>query len=209
VAAAAAQTLGAPPAPVLLRSEQDAWRELADLWRLPAGPSKDFCRSIRREQVLCFSRKLTLPLIRELGRPGIITLDAALGRPSYAILTALTDESATLQAAGTEQTVTLVALAQRWQGEFATLWRAPPGYTIGYEDGQGGPLVNWVAGTLAVAKGTPLLARNAVLNAPLKADIRAFQLARGLPSDGRLSPMTLMQLNRAAGIEEPRLRGKS
>ena len=45
------------------------------------------------------------------------------------MLTALTRDSATLRAAGTEQTVTLAALAARWQGDFATLWRVPPGYT--------------------------------------------------------------------------------
>ena len=77
----------------------------------------------------CFSRNLNLALIRELGRPGILTLDADSGAPSYAVLTGLTRDSATLRAAGTEQKVTLVALAARWQGSFATLWQAPPGYT--------------------------------------------------------------------------------
>jgi general secretion pathway protein A len=28
---------------------------------------------------------------------------------------------------------------------------------------------------------------------------------QGLPSDGRAGPLTLMQLNRQAGVEEPRL----
>ena len=42
--------------------------------------------------------------------------------------------------------------------------------------------------------------------ASLRARLRAFQLAQGLPADGRLGPMTFMQLNRTAGVEEPRLR---
>ena len=33
-----------------------------------------------------------------------------------------------------------------------------------------------------------------------------FQLAQGLIPDGRAGPMTFMQLNRAAGLAEPRLR---
>ena len=36
--------------------------------------------------------------------------------------------------------------------------------------------------------------------------LRAFQLAQGLPADGMPGPMTFMQLNRAAGVDEPRLR---
>ncbi|HET6829669.1 MAG TPA: peptidoglycan-binding protein, partial [Ramlibacter sp.] len=35
---------------------------------------------------------------------------------------------------------------------------------------------------------------------------RSFQMAQGLPVDGAAGPMTYMQLNRVAGIDEPRLR---
>jgi general secretion pathway protein A len=33
----------------------------------------------------------------------------------------------------------------------------------------------------------------------------AFQLTQGLAPDGLVGPQTLMQLNRAAGVDEPRL----
>ncbi len=153
----------------------------------------------------CFNRTLSLALIRQLGRPGIVTLDAQSGQPSYAILSGLTDQSATLQAAGTEQTVTLSALAQRWQGDFATLWRGPAGRLDKPRDGEGGPVVEWAASRLAAIKGAPTPAA-ATLGPELRAELRAFQLAQGLPPDGRLGPLTYMQLNRASGVDEPRLR---
>jgi hypothetical protein len=84
------------------------------------------CKALPKQQLHCFSKNLSLAVIRELDRPGIVTLDADTGSPSYALLTGLTRDSATLRAAGTEQAVTLSALAARWQGDFATLWRAPP-----------------------------------------------------------------------------------
>ena len=40
----------------------------------------------------------------------------------------------------------------------------------------------------------------------LTARVSAFQLSHGLQPDGLAGPMTLMQLNRASGISEPRLR---
>ena len=40
----------------------------------------------------------------------------------------------------------------------------------------------------------------------LKTQLRSFQLAQGLVADGQVGPMTFMQLNRVAGVEEPRLR---
>jgi general secretion pathway protein A len=42
-------------------------------------------------------------------------------------------------------------------------------------------------------------------DATLRSRIHRFQLSQGLPSDGSAGPITLMQLNRANGVEEPRL----
>jgi len=65
--------------------------------------------------------------------------------------------------------------------------------------------VEWVALHLASAKGeaAPKAAR---LDTRMRTDVRAFQVAQGLPADGRPGPLTYMQLNRAAGVDEPRLR---
>jgi general secretion pathway protein A len=209
VRVAASAPAAAPIAarPTLLRDEQQAWRELAQAWKLPVEErGVDVCGALARRQVQCFSRTMNLALIRQLGRPGILTLDSDSGQPSYAILAGLTDQTATLQAAGSEQTVTLAALAQRWHGEFSTLWRAPAGYGGTLRDGQGGLELEWVASRLAAAKGAPAPAGGAVLDASLRGEVRAFQVAQGLPADGRPGPLTYMQLNRATGVEEPRLR---
>ncbi|NKE65049.1 AAA family ATPase [Ramlibacter sp. RBP-2] len=214
---AAAASLAAPaaiapapaasaPQPTLLHEADQAWRELAQVWKLPVPQQGDPCDVLRKEGVQCFSRTLSLPVIRELGRPGILTLDAATGSPRYALLTGLTRDSATLQAGGTEQTVTLTALAQRWQGGFATLWRSPPGYS-GRSDHP--ETVAWMAAGLAKATGAPAPTGTVTLDAVLRARLRTFQTAQGLAADGQPGPMTFMQLNRAAGVDEPRLHSGS
>jgi general secretion pathway protein A len=202
----AAKAAAAPVPPTLLRDEDAAWRELAQAWKLQP-PAGEPCTALEQEQVFCFSKNLSLATIRQLGRPGIVTLDAASGQPSYAILSAVTDQTATLRAAGSEQTVTLAALAQRWQGDFSTLWRAPQGYRgERANDGSGGPAIAWVATRLATLKGAPAPKAAPLLDPALKSEVRAFQLAQGLPADGRPGPLTYMQLNRASGVDEPRLR---
>jgi general secretion pathway protein A len=40
---------------------------------------------------------------------------------------------------------------------------------------------------------------------PMNQRVRAFQLAQGLPPDGRAGPITLMRLARPADGSEPRL----
>jgi general secretion pathway protein A len=194
-----------PSAPTLLRDENQAWRELAPAWKLTAGEGAP-CPAFTREQVRCFTDKTSLPLIRQLARPGIVKLDSRSSSPSYALLVALTPESATLRAGNSEQTVTLAALAARWEGDFSTLWRVPPGYTAPVNDGQGGPVFEWVSARLATLEGKPPVAGRSVQNAAFKARVRAFQVSQGLPADGLLGPLTFMQLNRTSGVDEPVLR---
>jgi general secretion pathway protein A len=193
-----------PAAVTLLRDQDQAWRELAREWKVDAVAGEP-CRVLPKEQLQCFSKNLTLASIRELGRPGILTLNGDGGAPSYAVLAGLTRESATLRAAGAEQTVPLTALVRRWHGDFATLWRAPPGYTGRVADSQG-QTVDWIAARLAALNGTALPAPGVPFDSRLKSQLRAFQLAHGLEPDGQAGPMTLMQLNRVAGVDEPRLR---
>jgi len=194
--APAAATANATP-PTLLRDERQAWRELAGLWKLDAGEG-DPCAALARESVHCFSKVLPLVLIRQLDRPGIVALDQNTGRPSYALLTGLNDKSATLVAGGSEQTVTLAALAARWNGEWSTLWRAPAGFDPRTPEREG-KLAGWLDEQLAKAGADRE-------SGSVRARLRNFQLAQGLSPDGVLGPLTFMQLNRSAGMDEPRLR---
>jgi general secretion pathway protein A len=188
----------------LLADPDQAWRELAQAWKVDVSAAREPCKALPKEQLHCFSRTLSVALIRELGRPGILTLDAGTGAPRYAVLTGLTRDRATLRAGGSEQTVTLAALAARWQGDFATLWKSPPGYTG--RPGLDRETVDWLAAGLAAANGAPAPDGQRSFDAALKTQLRAFQLAQGLAADGQPGPLTFMQLNRAAGVDEPRLR---
>ncbi len=119
------------------------------------------------------------------------------------MLSGLSDKAATLRIDGSSKTVSLVSLADYWRGEFTTLWRMPPGYT-GTGSGSG-PSPNWLARQLAIARGESVPAKARLDDATLKGWIHAFQLTQGLSSDGIAGPLTLMQLNRVIGIDEPRL----
>ena len=99
------------------------------------------------------------------------------------------------------QAVSLVSLATLWQGDFATFWRAPPGYAGKLVDAGSGTIANWVGTQLAALNGQPLAASGAAW----KAQVSSFQLSQGLKADGLAGPTTFMQLNRATGIDEPRL----
>lgn len=188
----------------LTRDEQTAWRELAPEWKLALDDDGDPCAAAARAQVQCFrSPSSSLALIRQLDRPGILMLHDAGDRPVYALLTGLTNDSATLRMAGVSQTISLVSLATLWRGDFATFWRAPKGYTGKLIDAGSGPIAAWLGDQLTTLRGEH--APNATDDSSWKARVSAFQLAQGLKPDGRAGPTTFMQLNRASGVDEPRL----
>jgi general secretion pathway protein A len=132
--------------------------------------------------------------VRELGRPALLTLRDARGQPSWLVLAALDEHGATLQAGAVTLTVVPAALAGVWRGEIATFWRTPPGWRDPWPDTPPAALAAWMAERLP---GTP--------EQPLKARVTAFQVAQGLKPDGVAGPLTLMQMSRASGVDEPRL----
>lgn len=206
VAAGVASTPAAPvaQAPAFIRNENDAWRELGVLWKLQLGDGNP-CVQAQQQQVECFEQKTTLTQIQQLDRPGILTVYERNNLKGYALLTRLTDKEATLVSQGVSQTVSLPVLLQMWRGDFATFWRAPPEYPGKMRVGASGPAVIWLASRLALIQGSPQPGEQKRYDALLKSQVSAFQLANSLKADGVAGPETFMQLNRAIGIEEPRL----
>ncbi len=219
-ATAASAPHAAPPAPIeaietllpqLPRDINAAWRELAPLWKLPASDG-DPCQSATTRNLQCYrSAKLSVPLLRQLARPGILTLQSGNEAPVYALLVGLSDQTATLRLGAELHTVRLVALGRFWHGEFATYWRAPEGYNIKLREGSSGAAITQLATQLAQVDGVPAPAIGAsapVLDAALRERIRAFQRSQGLKPDGQPGPLTFMQIDSATATSEPRLQTK-
>jgi general secretion pathway protein A len=193
-------------------TENDAWRELALAWKVSLPSQVEPCAAAARSSLSCFRNIGTsLALIRLLERPGILVLrpvDAvATDAPLHAILLGLTPQTATLRLGNTTQTVALSTLNTLWRGEFLTLWQTPPAYKPQVVDSSAGEMANWVSQQLAQFQdpNQPTDARIAGAEA-WRVKVATFQRSQGLKADGLAGPTTLMQLNRAAGIDEPRLR---
>ena len=204
VAAASATALGASELRAVfsnqLHGEADAWRELAAAWGLQLAGSADPCNAAARQDLPCYKGPGSLALVRQLDRPGLLVLYDGEGRGYSVLLTALTADTATLRRGGASVTVPMATLGAAWRGEFGTFWRAPEGYAGSASfTSTRGEAAEWLAGRLA--KVLPAGAASA----PLPSRIAAFQVAQGLPPDGLAGPLTLMLLNRATGVDEPRL----
>lgn len=174
-----------------------AWRELALRWNVAIGEG-DPCVAAAQAQLACFrSTNGGLALLRQVARPAVLVLrPTGSEAPLHAVLVALDERGAGFQAGTRRFTLALPELLSVWRGEFGTFWRTPPGWRDGRPLSADAAGRAWLEERLpAEASGKRLLAER----------VFAFQLAQGLPLDSVAGPLTLMQLNRTAGVDEPRL----
>jgi general secretion pathway protein A len=177
--------------------EAEAWRTLAGAWKVTLGPG-DPCAAAAAQGLQCHRGKGGLAPIRVLDRPVALPLVDGVGRRSHPVLVGLDGGLATLRLGERLVRVPMVELARDWRGEFATLWRAPSGYREGQVVSEvDGAVGRWLAERLDRVDGG--------LGGSLEARVAAFQAAQGLAPDGLAGALTLMQLNRTAGVDEPRL----
>jgi general secretion pathway protein A len=194
--------------PTLARTQEAAMLDLLPLWNI-ARTSEDPCLAAAHAKAQCFrATDLTFPLLRQMGRPGILVLQGASPSPAYGLLVGLTETTATLQIEGTLHVISLTSLATMWQGGFITLWTPPAGYVSELREGSSGPLVSQLERQLAALEGNAVAVepgKPPVLDQALASRVRTFQRSRGLKADGHPGPMTFMQLERALGNKEPSL----
>jgi general secretion pathway protein A len=191
-----------------------AWQALAALWT-GVPPAADPCAA--GQPLRCHrSTAMTLAQVRQLDRPGWLTLEVrgsgsgsgsgkgtGSGSGSSTVpvlLRGLSRDRALLQLGpGAPSAVPLAELAAHWRGDFATAWRVPADAPA---EADTETATRWLAARLVAS---PAAVAGAAPDTPRRQRIAAFQRAQGLAPDGRAGPLTLMQWNRAAGIDEPRL----
>lgn len=190
-----------------LHSEKEALRQLARLWGMtPPGKNEDPCVAMQKAGLRCYASSSGLAELRQLDRPAILKLRDGASRPYYALLTGLSESDATLRAGNVTQTISLTSLPRHFRGEFTLLWRMPHAFAETAKQGEHGPHVDWIASQLHRIYGGSKPAPDQPFDQRLLAQVVEFQAAQGLFVDGVVGPVTLMHLNRVAGVREPHLR---
>ena len=193
---------GAPALASLINNEAVAWRELAPLWG-QALSTGEACATALEHHLQCYrTDRMTLNGLRQLNRPGILVLRADGQGAGRALVTAMTSDSVTLQAGEQQWRLPLTALANLWRGEFATLWRTPPGHSGRLVDGLEGSAALWLGERIASLQAQGRVPPSA---SDLDARVKAFQRSQGVEAAGVAGPVTFMQVNLASGVDEPRL----
>ena len=192
-------------------SDAAAWQALASAWgvSLPAGAQA--CAALPRDGLRCYrNRRAGLNLVRQIDRPVLLALypSEETEAPVSVVLRGLSDDTARLEGAqGRTLQVPVAELARVWRGDIATLWRVPPGMPERGDIADSPEGAAWLDQRLAsaAAGGKGTVPGRAMTPALRQARIHRFQTAQGVTPDGLAGPLTLMLLNRATGVSEPRL----
>ncbi len=186
-------------APAAFADASAATAALAAAWTLDAAGEADACRAAGAHGLACQQGKGDLALLRKLQRPALLQTNGG----GSLLLQGLDTHEARLLGPDGERRLSAAALAEAWTGSYTTWWRPPPGWQPG--ERVSGEAAAWVLDRLAALQGD---ARGGNRDELLRQRVFAFQLAQGLALDGVAGPLTLMQINRAAGIDEPLLKAK-
>lgn len=193
---------GLPPASALIASADTAWAELAALWGAQFSASAP-CDQAPRQGVQCYrTQRMTLHGLRQLDRPAVLALQLPDRSRGRVLLTAMSGDTAWLQAGGQRWQLPLTLLADAWDGGYETLWRLPPGLRARVGDARQTAAAAWVGERIAALQTQGVVPAS---GASLTARVQAFQRTQGIDAEGVAGPITLMQLNLASGVDEPRL----
>ncbi|MGQ0699781.1 MAG: AAA family ATPase [Panacagrimonas sp.] len=152
------------------------------------------CRSLRSHGLECYRTDATFPQLRRMDRPAVLTVIDAAGQTRYALVTQLTDERAWIETSEGSQDMALDDLGSAWTGEMFLLWRRET-VDVLIEYGERGAGVVWLRERLAQMMGKPASTESDIFDGALLEEVRLFQGARGLASDGIVGVQTRIALS--------------
>lgn len=207
-AATPASVVLAPPPPKVKAVDPDAMQKalaatqslpqltsrLIRLWDngIRIGARENVCRALRRQGLECYRTNGGLKDLQQMDRPAILTLgEGAATR--HVLVTQLTDDRARIDTARGGVDVSIEDLSREWNGEMFLLWRRET-KEVQLAPGQRGPSILWLRARLSEMMGKPA-ANSDRYDAGLKEEVRLFQEARSLDTDGVVGIRTRIALS--------------
>ncbi|MFP5467719.1 MAG: ExeA family protein [Gammaproteobacteria bacterium] len=187
----------------LWADEASAWRALAPLWGWHPDDKVDPCEQTLAAGLQCFrTDRMTAQGLSMLNRPAVLTVNTGRS-PQRVLLTRQEPDGSFWLSHETQQwRVSADELDKVWNGAYATLWRTPPGTTVRIVNARSPEQRRWIDERLVRLQQADHIDRT---HDSFEERIVAFQQKAGIDAYGTAGPMTLMQLNQATGVEEPRL----
>jgi general secretion pathway protein A len=166
-------------------------------WNLTYAPNRGRgCEQATAQGLECLFQKGSWAQLRTLNRPAILTLTDDVGGTHQVLLTALSDDAATIELGGKPQDMPIATISRYWFGDFLLLWRPPLAVVKSLGPGMRGAEVRWLRDNLRAAQGLPeARPANDRYDEELTRLVQDFQRTHRLNADGVAGVQTQIVLD--------------
>jgi general secretion pathway protein A len=205
----------APPAPALadlladprVANGESAFTALFALWHLDYRqlPGDNACARAEQGGLQCLFATGTWNNLRQYNRPAVIELYDKAGERRHVLVAQLNDDITLEFAGGEQRRFALAEVDRHWLGKYLLLAEPPPAGVLNLRRGSSGEPVAWLREQLARAAGHPV-GLGTSFDVQLEHEVLEFQRRHGIPADGVVGRLTLLQLaNYDPEVSPPRL----
>ena len=202
--ASIAPVVQSPLVSVATRDHVAAQLALFKFVGLNAVDKKNPCVSLNKSTYECAKTELnSWDELKELNRPGVMTLSTADKKWVYALLIGLSENHALFLVDGIEKVIPWSELVMQWNGDFLYVWSRPSGFEGSLQLGDRSELVTWIAEQFAKLDQQPAPLTRQFFTDRLQKRIELFQSTNGILPDGVFNEQTLRRLNETLGMDKP------
>ena len=184
---------------------------LVSLWGIDYDPAAGTaCGQAEAQGYSCYYQRGSLNGIRQLDRPGVLTLTDSLGKTHEPVLVSLDDDVAELSFDGNHVSFPVDEVADFWFGQYLLIWRPPGGKPEAISPGMQNENVRWLRQSLAALDSSYQTEPpdSDFFDEELQQQLMAFQRQHRLEADGLAGQKTQIIINSLLAQDgTPRLTG--
>lgn len=170
---------------------------------ITAGDKKKPCLLVKETAYVCEKVRInSWDELKEINRPGLITLATPDKKWVYALLVGLSENHALILENGVEKVVPWSEVATVWNGDLLYVWSRPKSYETDLQMGDKSDLVTWIAEQFATLDQQPAPLTRQFFTERLQKRIELFQSTQNILPDGAINAQTLRRLNEVLGVDK-------
>jgi general secretion pathway protein A len=171
---------------------------------ITAGDKKNPCLVVTAADYVCEKIHInSWDELKDINRPGLITLATPDKKWVYALMVGLSENHALLLENGTQKIVPWSEIANLWNGDLLYVWSRPKGFENSLQLGDKSDLVTWVAEQFARIDQQPAPLTRQFFTERLQKRVELFQSTHNILPDGVINAQTLRRLNEVLGVDKP------
>lgn len=171
---------------------------------ISAGDVKNPCLVVEAADYVCEKIQIhSWDELKEINRPGLITLATPDKKWVYLLVVGLSENHALLLENDTQKIVPWNEIANLWNGDLLYVWSKPKGFENSLQMGDKSDLVTWVAEQFATLDKQPAPLTRQFFTERLQKRVELFQSTQNILPDGVINAQTLRRLNEVLGVDKP------